>query len=107
LSDSEGNRYGKLTVIGHAGVVERQRRWRCKCDCGTILVVRAVSLSRGHTQSCGCLRWDKCRDRLETMYWIVKQLGNESFEGLKRARQSAHINFIMAHALGRDVSTTL
>lgn len=101
-----GRRFGKLIVLGHAGVIDRQRRWRLKCDCGTILVARAVSLLHGHTRSCGCLRWDKCRDRMETLYWIEKQLG-KAFEGLKQARKTAYINYAMAHAVGRDVNTSL
>jgi hypothetical protein len=63
--------------------------------------VRAASLLAGKTKSCGHCR-DESRDRLLTLYWLEKQLGREAFDGLKHARQTAHINYIMAHALGRE-----
>jgi len=33
--------------------------------------------------------------------------GKEAFDGLKPAPQTEHINFIMAHALGRDLNAPL
>lgn len=29
--------------------------WKCKCDCGNIIIAKGTSLRMGHTQSCGCL----------------------------------------------------
>lgn len=50
-----GERFGRLVV---AGVVtdSNGRRRRCRCDCGTEVVVAAQNLTRGHTKSCGCLK---------------------------------------------------
>lgn len=30
--------------------------WKCKCDCGSIIVTTGKSLRAGTTQSCGCLK---------------------------------------------------
>ena len=50
-----GQKYGMLTVIGQAPSTEKgQRRWICKCDCGTEKIVLGGSLKRGTTVSCGC-----------------------------------------------------
>lgn len=55
VQDITGNRYGMLTVIsmemtngGHGSL------WKCRCDCGNELLVRADALKTGHTRSCGC-----------------------------------------------------
>lgn len=50
-----GQKYGMLTVIGQAPSTEKgQRRWICKCDCGTEKIVLGGNLKRGTTVSCGC-----------------------------------------------------
>lgn len=53
--DLTGKKYGRLTVLnrepnkkGHSS------RWKCKCQCGNIVIVYASSLRSGATQSCGC-----------------------------------------------------
>lgn len=51
-----GKRFGRLTVIS----VERSQATReavflVRCDCGTEKTIRALSITKGATQSCGCL----------------------------------------------------
>src|SRR5688572_16985870 len=63
---SPGQRFGRLTVLtadrfrtqpsGH-----RVRLCLARCDCGTEVTVKAVSLSTGHTRSCGCYHRDTIR----------------------------------------------
>lgn len=55
--DLKGQRFGLLTVKKREGTIEKDRRatWRCKCDCGKTVIVRAVDLKSGNTKSCGCL----------------------------------------------------
>lgn len=56
-----GNKYGKLTVIEDLGYFikegtkRKEHYLKCKCDCGNEKIIRAGSLSSGHTKSCGCL----------------------------------------------------
>jgi hypothetical protein len=53
--DLTNRRFDRLLVIelvegsGRAGV---SRKWRCECDCGSIIEVSANSLLRGYTKSC-------------------------------------------------------
>lgn len=64
--DLTGRVFGRLTVLefeeyrfveeGHQSAY-----WRCKCECGKIVIIRAYSLTRGNTRSCGCLFTDTCR----------------------------------------------
>jgi very-short-patch-repair endonuclease len=55
-NDFMGRRFGRLVVIDRAENDKfGHRHWVCKCDCGNIKIVKADSLKRGLTQSCGCL----------------------------------------------------
>ena len=52
-----GKRYGKLVVTGVAYREGNTAFLYCDCDCGTKnRIVRASSLRKGVTKSCGCLR---------------------------------------------------
>ena len=62
LIDMTGENYGYLTVIsrdlsekytGH----EQDSYWICKCNnCGNIKTIRGISLRKGVTRSCGCIK---------------------------------------------------
>lgn len=57
--DLTGMRFGRL-VVNHRvdDLVEKSGyklvMWSCTCDCGNTKIVRAKSLMRGDTKSCGC-----------------------------------------------------
>jgi hypothetical protein len=63
LKSLVGNVYGRLTVIGFAGIKgdkehKNQRSlWLCKCSCsaGNEVIVAGNNLQSGTTKSCGCL----------------------------------------------------
>lgn len=52
--DLRGQRFGKLTVIEEAGRANGGVVWRCKCDCGNEVSIRANALRMGRSVSCGC-----------------------------------------------------
>lgn len=54
IVDITGMTFGRLTVLGQAGVVKNKMTWRCRCVCGNEVVVAGVSLRSGNTISCGC-----------------------------------------------------
>lgn len=61
-----GERYGRWTVLGYAGLRKASvsarnslRYYLCRCDCGREREVAGTSLTRGVSLSCGCLRWDE------------------------------------------------
>lgn len=59
--------FGRLTVIqlgpkGFGGVT--QRRWECRCECGTTTYVGTTHLRTGHTKSCGCYLREDAKQRL-------------------------------------------
>lgn len=55
---SPGTRVGRLTVIEMVtGGNANTRKYRCVCDCGGEKITSEDNLRRGHTRSCGCLRY--------------------------------------------------
>jgi hypothetical protein len=57
--DRTGQRYGRLTVLYHAGKYGRGKtpltHWLCVRDCGVHIIVGGGDLQQGKTRSCGCL----------------------------------------------------
>jgi len=57
LIDLTGQRFGRLVVLERAeNAKDGSICWKCKCDCGKIIVTRANSLRMNRTKSCGCLQ---------------------------------------------------
>ena len=63
LLDLTGQRFGRLVVVEHAfdGVRYPKNHWRCRCDCGRVVVVSGYNLKYETTKSCGCLRREAIR----------------------------------------------
>lgn len=64
----DGQRFGRLTALsGYRATSSTGRSswtmWRCICDCGEEVSVRASSLKSGETQSCGCLARESVASR--------------------------------------------
>ena len=58
--DLTGQRIGRWEVVEEAEPSPNQRRWLCRCTCGSnkTKVVLQSSLRNGSSQSCGCLNKD-------------------------------------------------
>ena len=57
----EGKVFNRLTVLVPVREIGRAIKYRCRCSCGTIIVVGGQNLRRGLTQSCGCLHREIAR----------------------------------------------
>lgn len=54
-----GKRFGRLVVMKEAGKDKHGFiQWRCKCDCGNVIITSGTSLKLGRTKSCGCFHKD-------------------------------------------------
>lgn len=52
-----GGKYGRWTVLSRADNTSTgQSQWLCKCECGTIKILKSILIRRGISKSCGCLR---------------------------------------------------
>lgn len=55
-----GQRIGRWTVLEDCmTTASGQRKWLCRCDCGTERYVLERALKSGSSQSCGCLRRER------------------------------------------------
>ena len=51
-----GQKFGKLTVVSKGSPAkDYASRWICRCECGSITLVRSSNLLRGISRSCGCV----------------------------------------------------
>ena len=67
VRDLTGRQFGRLRIIAYAGPnIHGQASWRCICDCGQETVVVSQSLTKGDTQSCGCLAKELAAQRRQT-----------------------------------------
>ena len=55
LVDLTGKRFGRLVVLQRAEKnIGKHSAWLCKCDCGTLKIIRGDHLRHRKTTSCGC-----------------------------------------------------
>lgn len=52
LIDLTGKTFGYYTVLEYLG----DQKWRCKCKCGNIKIVKGQKLRNGLSRSCGCAK---------------------------------------------------
>jgi len=58
FNDLNGNKFGRLVVIGLAAELSKnkKKRWLCRCECGNTKIITGSDLTQRKVLSCGCLR---------------------------------------------------
>lgn len=60
FEDLKGTKSGRLVALDYVGYITGHHvsKWRCRCECGAIVIVASARLKPGSKQtlSCGCLR---------------------------------------------------
>lgn len=65
MRDYTGQKLGRLTFLYFVRKDDSGKPiWKVRCDCGTEFDVRSESCKNGQTQSCGCIRREKSRERI-------------------------------------------
>lgn len=83
--DLTGRRFGRLLVTSFSGINKQQHStWNCICDCGTQCTVVGTKLTRGNTQSCGCLNREAVRAKNTTHGYSRHYLWNTYYKMLDR-----------------------
>lgn len=54
-TDLTGRQFGRLKVLNSIYDDKNVFKWRCQCQCGNIINIKAHDLISGNTSSCGCL----------------------------------------------------
>lgn len=54
--DLTGRKFGKLTALQRVKNDGKRVMWKCRCECGREVIVRAYHLTSGHSKSCGCIK---------------------------------------------------
>ena len=67
--DLTGQKFGHWTVLKY----DKNSKWICQCDCGTIKSVNTISLRKGTSTSCGCEKAKKAR---ENNGKFINEIGN-------------------------------
>lgn len=67
IKNLAGQRFGRLTVLDNFIEFKNtkgktERKWLCRCDCGTERHILERSLLYGDIQSCGCTRLERLRE---------------------------------------------
>lgn len=84
MKDYTGIKSGRLTVIGFDHKTPTNHVYvKCKCECGNEVVVRASCILRKTTQSCGCLKKDKNREK-STKHGMFSTRIYQIWMGMKR-----------------------
>ncbi len=92
LGLESGRRFGRWTVLDRCITTQQgERKYLCRCDCGTERYVLERSLRYGGSQSCGCLRKERARqatayDLLGQTYGELKVVGRSR----KRTKMGAY-----------------
>lgn len=75
-----GQKYGLLTVIEEApNDKSGNAMWKCKCECGKIIITKGSRLRSGGATSCGCKR---TKSLIEYNHSRMKDLTNQKFNML-------------------------
>ena len=88
---SPGEVFGRLTTEELVVSPDnKERKWLCKCSCGSRKVVRERELRAGYIKSCGCLRarQEYCR-KTDCCYWAAS--GCNYFMATGHTRLATHM----------------
>ena len=97
MQDLAGSTFGRWTVIGRAeNDKHRSSQWLCGCECGVKRIVRACSLRRGISRSCGCL----------VSELATKRVGTQS-PGWRGGRTKNSNGYILVQAPSHPAATTV
>lgn len=63
-----GEQYHRWTVIEELPVANKNRWLRCRCKCGSVVIVNLYSVVSGRSKSCGCHNLDVIRAASENAW---------------------------------------
>lgn len=85
-----GSRFGRLVLVEVLGTVDRNRQWKCRCDCGKEVVRLMNNIKRGITLSCGCLGYENVKSVRRTHGDACRNAVSREFQTWQRMIQRCH-----------------
>jgi hypothetical protein len=90
FKDLTGRKISKLTIVKRLpGNYNGFALWECKCDCGKIRITNSHEINRGHTKSCGCLKYEGSNRKLP----LGEAAFNQALSKIKCAARTRGIEF--------------
>lgn len=100
----EGRKFGRLIVISQNGTEKNHEKlWLSQCECGNQITTRTSSLTKGITQSCGCLRRELAREKRTTHGMTKTAIYSVYRHMIKRCCNPSHRNYYLYGARGISV----
>lgn len=98
----KGQRFGRWTVLGQMEFSKTgERKWLCRCDCGTERFVLERSLLYGGSQSCGCLRKERAKEAVSADL-TGKAFGELTVLGPAPAQKAGGVRWLCRCACGTE-----
>lgn len=93
-----GDRFNRWLVIGESIVVNKRRKYLCRCSCGTERYVDYYSLVRNRSKSCGCLMVELNSCRSMPNHYKTHNMSHTRFYKIWRGiicrcRYKSHISY--------------
>lgn len=68
--DITGNQYNRLTVIGFDHCENKRSFWKCRCDCGKVVILRKDHFAYKYSRqkSCGCLHRQRSSEYMKELH---------------------------------------
>lgn len=54
ISNLTGSQFGQLTVMEFHSIRKRRAHWKCRCECGEMILAKGHDLLQGCIKHCGC-----------------------------------------------------
>lgn len=90
MKDLEGQTFDRWTVISLGPRTDKGAiQWLCRCECGTLRLVRSSNLQQGKSRSCGCLVADVQRARITKYPEWPTRTGASSYEVEKDGKKQS------------------
>lgn len=71
--DVVGIKFGKLLVVKFLKIKDKQRVFKCRCECGNIVNVKYCHLTKGNNRSCGCIKYPNLKGKKFSKLNVLKK----------------------------------
>ena len=107
VKDYIGKRFGRLTAIEYLGRINEKNTlnyWKCRCDCGNVVVVGQTELQNGESKSCGCYQKERVKEALQLVGGTSVTILEFTKNNLKASNKSGYTGVFFDKRSGKWVA---